>query len=60
VPALKEWDFGMENPQAFQMLLFVNTAYLGMHVSALLYNYFCMQPYRKHQVLLPNPNNHFL
>lgn len=53
VPALKQWDFGIESPQAFQMLLFVNTAYLGLYISALLYDHFCLQPYKRQQVLLP-------
>lgn len=54
---MKEWDIGMQSPQAFQMLLFINTAYLGLHISALLFNHFCMQAYRRQQVVLPLPAN---
>jgi hypothetical protein len=39
VPAFKEWDFGLESPEVFQMVLFANTVFLGLYLSSLLFDY---------------------
>lgn len=53
VPAFKEWNFGIESPQVFQMVLFVNTAFLGIYITALFFDYFCFEEYRRITVHLP-------
>jgi len=47
LPALKSWHFGIDSPQVFQMVLFVNTIFLGLYLLALLLHRFVFEDYLK-------------
>jgi hypothetical protein len=60
IPALREWNFGIDSPQVFQMVLFVNTAFLGTYLSALFFDYFVFDEYKRVAVHLPRMENNNL
>jgi hypothetical protein len=47
VPAIKEWHFGIDSPQVFQMVMFLNTAFLGLYLIALLVDRFGFEDYKR-------------
>jgi hypothetical protein len=53
LPALKSWHFGIDSPQVFQMVLFVNTIFLALYLLALLLSRFVFMQYLKLEIKLP-------
>ena len=43
LPAMSHWYFGIESPQVFKVVIFVNTVFLGLFIAVYLLNTYCFK-----------------
>jgi hypothetical protein len=51
---MNHWHFGIESPQAFKMVIFINAIFLGLFLSVYLLNQYCFRELRRRQLGPPN------
>ena len=56
LPAVNAWNFGIQSPQSFKMIIFVNAIFLGLFITIYLIDHYCFKTLIRRDQLPVNQN----